>query len=73
MIPISIPAAQFADFDDCLAAAADAIADDLCLQGWDLSPRWADDAREEILVDVPSWADATHCLRRLKATINISN
>ena len=52
---IHFPAEQFADFDDCLTAAADAVATKLGLEGWDLSPRWdSDDLRDEILVDVPA-------------------
>ena len=54
---IYLPAAQFSDFDDCLTAAADAVATKLGLEGWDLSPRWdSDDLRDEILVDVPAWS-----------------
>ena len=53
---ISVPAARFADEDDCLAAAAEAVAEERGLQGWDLNPRWEDDERETILLDVPAAA-----------------
>ena len=51
---LHIPAELFADHDDCLRAAADAVAAKLGLERWDLSPRWADDQRDEILLDVPA-------------------
>lgn len=44
---ITVPAAQYADYDDCLTAAND-------LQGWDLAPRWVDDQRDEIELTVPA-------------------
>lgn len=54
---IYLPAEQFADHDDSLSAAAEAVAAKLGLEGWDLSPRWdSDDLREEILIDVPAWS-----------------
>lgn len=53
-ITIRIPAAPYADHEDCLAAAARAVAAERGLDGWDLSPRWADDQRDEILLDVPA-------------------
>lgn len=51
---IRLPAAQFADYDDCLSAAAKMIAAERGLEGWDLSPRWANEQRDEILIDVPA-------------------
>ena len=52
---LTIPAAQYADYDDCLAAAAADVARERKIPGdYDLSPRWADDDRDEILVDVPA-------------------
>lgn len=51
---LHIPAELFADFDDSLTAAANAVAAKLDLECWDLSPRWADDQRNEILLDVPA-------------------
>ncbi len=53
---IRIPAAQYQDFDNCLEAAADDVAADRGLQGWDLNPRWEDDQRDTILIDIPAWA-----------------
>lgn len=51
---IRLPASRFADFDDSLAAAAEDIAEQSNLHGWDLNPRWEDDEREVILLDVPA-------------------
>lgn len=51
---IRIPAAQYVDEDDCLSAAARDYAEQHDLVGWELSPRWADDQRDEILLDVPA-------------------
>jgi hypothetical protein len=54
MTTISIPSSQYEDFDDCLSAAqADYVADHPELEGWELNPRWSDDQRDEILLDVP--------------------
>lgn len=58
---IRLPAAQFADYDDCLTAAAKMIAAERDLKGWDLSPRWADEQRDEILIDVPAEAALDRC------------
>jgi hypothetical protein len=54
---IRINAAQYADHDDCLTAAANDVADALEIGGYDMAPRWEDDARENILLDVPSDSD----------------
>lgn len=51
---IEIEASQYQDEDDCLSAAASDIAAERGLEGYDLSPRWADDQRDVILVDVPA-------------------
>lgn len=53
-ITVRVPAAPYADHDDSLAAAAEAVSAELGLDGWDLSPRWADEQRDEILLDVPA-------------------
>jgi hypothetical protein len=56
MTTISIDAAQYADHDDCLAAAAADYADDHGLEGWDLDARWEggdEGEREVILLTVP--------------------
>jgi len=51
---LTIPAAQYADADDCLAAAAADVAQEHGVPaGYDMAPRWASDDRDEILVDVP--------------------
>lgn len=46
-------AAPYAGYDDCLAACAADVAEEYGLEGWDLEPRWADDERDAILLDVP--------------------
>lgn len=56
---IRINAARYADHDDCLAAAATDVADALGLGGYDTAARWEDDAREHILLDVPSYASTS--------------
>jgi hypothetical protein len=54
MTTISVPARQYEDHDDCLSAAqADYIEAHPELEGWELNPRWSDDQRDEILLDVP--------------------
>lgn len=53
-ITVRVPAARYADHDDCLEAAAEDYAAEHDLEGWDLSPRWADDQRDEILLSVPA-------------------
>lgn len=56
---IRIPAARYEDYDDCLTAAANDVAEERGLQGWDLSPRWEDDERDTILIDVPEMTAET--------------
>lgn len=55
---IEISARDFADYDDCLAAAAaQYIEDHPDAEGWDLNPRWVggdDGDREYIALDVPA-------------------
>ena len=51
---IRVDAARYADEDDSLAAAAAEVAAERGLDGYDLSPRWEDDQRETILLDVPA-------------------
>ena len=50
---IRISARRYEDCDDCLSAAAADVAEELGLEGWDLSPRWETEERDHILVDVP--------------------
>jgi hypothetical protein len=53
-VEITVPAN--ADADDCLADAAEQyIAEHDDLRGYDLSPRWADDDRESVVLTVPRW------------------
>lgn len=52
---IIVSARRYIDADDCLAAAADAYAaahPDVA--GYDMNPRWADDDRTMIALDVPT-------------------
>ena len=54
---IRINAKRYEDSDDCLADAAADYARVHDLDGWDLSPRWADNLnRHEIVLTVPDWA-----------------
>lgn len=53
MSTVRIPARQYEDHDDCLAAAAVDYAREHGLEGWDLAPRWEDNSRETILLTVP--------------------
>jgi hypothetical protein len=54
MSTIRIEAAQYADHDDCLAAAASDYAEQHFLQDWDLDPRYEDQRnRDVILLTVP--------------------
>lgn len=53
-ITLTIPAAPYADSDDCLAACAADIAAEYSCEGYDMAPRWASDDRDAILVDVPA-------------------
>jgi hypothetical protein len=51
---IEVPAAQYADLDDCLAAAeADYLSEHPAAAGYELCARWRDCEREIILLDVP--------------------
>ncbi len=51
---IKIQAKRYADHDDSLNAAAEDYARTYGLAGWDLSPRWEDEQRNMILIDVPA-------------------
>lgn len=54
-ITITVSASRYADADDCLAAAVDAyVAAHPETEGYDFSPRWGDDERETIELDVPA-------------------
>ena len=53
---LRIDAKRYQDEDDCLTAAANDVARERGLDGYDLDPRWEDGEREIILVDVPAWA-----------------
>jgi hypothetical protein len=56
-VTIDATAARYQDADDCFALAVrEYTRTRPALAGWDLSPRWADDQREEILLTVPAWA-----------------
>lgn len=51
---IRIDARRYTDHDDCLAAAAADAAREHNCPGYDMSPRWEDEQRDTILVDVPA-------------------
>ena len=56
-VTIAVPAADYEDHDDCLAAAAVAASRERGLEGWDLEPRWDDeDDRDQILLTIPGWS-----------------
>jgi hypothetical protein len=52
-LTLRIAAKKYQDFDDCLTAAAEDVAEERGLQGWDLNARWEDEQRDVILIDVP--------------------
>lgn len=54
MTTIRIDARTYEDHDDCLSAAAADVAAERGLDGWDLNPRYEDEQRETILVDIPT-------------------
>lgn len=55
-ITITVDAKQYEDHDDCLAsAAADYVGEHPEAEGYDMDPRWGDDDRETILLDVPAY------------------
>lgn len=52
---VTVPAAPYADEDDCLAAAAADYAEEHDLEGWQVTAvDWASDQRDEIVLDVPA-------------------
>ena len=53
---VTINAAQYEGQYDCLSAAAADYAKEHDLAGWDLSPQWADENRDEIVLTVPEFA-----------------
>lgn len=56
MSTIRIHARRYEDEDDCLSACEADIRQRARLQEWDLNPRWEDEQREAILLDVPASA-----------------
>ena len=68
---ITVPANP--DLDDCLQGAVDAyVAEHPEARGWDLSPRWADETRETIELDVPVLpAISAEELRRASGTADL--
>lgn len=53
---IRVAAARYEDEDDCLSAAAETVARERDLTGYDLDARWEDDERDAILLDIPAYA-----------------
>ena len=45
-------ARKFEDFDDCLAAACEAIAKKLDVELWQTNARWEDEMRDAVVVTV---------------------
>ncbi len=57
---ITVSSAPYTDLDDCLAAAESDAQDRYGLAGYDLTPRWTDEAnRAEITMTIPEWAVAS--------------
>lgn len=58
-ITLQIDSKQYEDHDDCLAAAAaDVVSDHPECDGYEMSARWADaERRDVILVDVPAYLE----------------
>jgi len=68
MITLRIESKQYEDHDNGLQAAADDVAEERGLEGWDLNPRWEDeDSREFILVDVPTSGVTDEQMEALRA------
>lgn len=59
---IRIDARKYENHDNCLAAAAAEYARGHGLQGWDLTPRWADNSRAEIVLTVPITRECRSCV-----------
>lgn len=52
---IQVSAKQYENSDDSLAAAEQDYLDEHGLDGWSLNPRWLDDERDVIVLDVPNF------------------
>ena len=50
---IQVNAKDFADYDDCLQAAADEYADTFELEAWEVTASWEDDNRDIIRIELP--------------------
>lgn len=56
--PNTINVAADADAENCFEAAVNAfVAEYPDLRGYDLSPEWADDDREQVTLTLPAWFD----------------
>ena len=55
-IKIDVRSTRYQDYDDVFAAVVGELQDDRELVGYSLDPRWGDDDRESVLVDLPEWA-----------------
>jgi hypothetical protein len=60
---IRVEAKLYEDCDDCLIAAADDVAEERGLVGYDLNPRWEDNERDVILIDVPTETETDYKTR----------
>lgn len=59
-ITMRLAAGPFAHHDNCLLAAAAYFAQGRDLDGYDLSPRWEDNQRDIILLDIPACRYTVH-------------
>lgn len=56
MSTIRVAAWRYEDSTNCLRDAAHDLAERRGLRGWHLNPRWENNQREYILLDIPTWA-----------------
>ncbi len=61
-ITVTLDAADYQDHDDCLDAAASAVAATHGFHRWQCEARWSDDLRGDIQVTVSGIGSATHYL-----------
>lgn len=67
---ITISAAQYADYDDCLGAAASDVVAALGLpDGYDLAPRWTDEQRDTITMTADARDVDAEALDGIGATV----
>ena len=52
MRAVTLPARQFEDYDDCLAAACAHVCQRFGAESWQVSARWEDSQRDNITVEI---------------------